>query len=196
MDQFNIKKPEKEFFRPRTSDDSKYRRIQKATFSEKLQNILPKTSTLCFHATTIWNTKNILESGYISAAADRGKNIIDTNSCAGKISVTTIDSLWFSVKQFADLSNFDYPAGCIFVLTPKDKEEFLAAKSQHLISNVYFDKESHRLQNIITTPENIERVRKWVQASPLNLNPDIVVDYEKYINNSKETYLKEKERGI
>lgn len=197
MDQFLIKKDASgKFERTSNPEDMRYRKIQKATFAEKLEKILPKETPLCFHGTPIWNAKEIISSGNISAEIDRkgaGEEVLDM---PGKISVSTIENLWFTVKQFADLANFKYPAGCIFVITPKDEKEFLSAKTHKIINNVDFAKEPERLQNIITTPENIEKVKGWLAESGLEIDENIVVDYEGYLKNTQKEFDKTDEKTL
>ena len=66
MDQFWIKKdPTNSFRRPENPEDIRYRKIKRMTFEDELKSALPKSCDLCFHGTTIWNTKAIIESGEI-----------------------------------------------------------------------------------------------------------------------------------
>ena len=191
MSQFRIKKdPTNQFRRPALPEDMRYRRIQKATFAEKMEKLLPKEKPLCFHGTPIWNAQEILRSGNISAEIDRkgaGKDILNMS---GTISVTTVADLWWTVKEFADLANFNYPAGCIFVLEPKNESEFNSAKQHKTIENVNLISDSKRLKNIITTPENLERVRGWISKSELNLDPKIVVDYDSFLKDCEKNFFK------
>lgn len=193
MDQFLIKKdPTGTFKRPQIDWDMKYRRIQKATFAEKLAKIFPKSTPLCFHGTTIWNTQEILQSGNISAEIDRKGNGENVLNMPGKISVTTIKDLWWTVKEFADLANFDYPAGCIFVLEAKSDKEFESAQNHKTIDNVDLFSHSARLKSIITTPENISRVKGWLKNSNVFVSPEIVVDYETFLKECERSFEKEK----
>ncbi len=194
MDQFLIKKdPTGTFKRPQNDWDMKYRRVQKATFAERLQKLLPKNYPNCFHGTTIWNTQEILNSGSLSAEIDRKGFSENVLNCPGVISVTTLEDLWWTVKEFADLSNFEYPAGCIFVLEPKDEREQISAKENKTIGNVNLLCESKRLKNIITTPENLERVRGWLEKSEINVDGEIVISYEDFLRISQKEFEKERE---
>lgn len=197
MDQFEIKKdPTNAFRHEPTKEDAKYRRVQKASFAEKIEKLLPKNYPLLFHGTTIWNAKEILSSANISAEIDRKDKSEDVLDMSGKISVTTVESLWWTVKEFADLANFNYPAGCIFVLLAKDKEEFEMAVSTKSIQNVDFGAEPERLKNIITTPENVSRVKEWLSQSDIVVESDIVVDYDEFLSIAQKEHEKEHERTL
>lgn len=189
MSQFRIKKDyTNSFQRPVNKDDLKYRRVQLATFESRLKDALPESCILCFHGTTIWNTQQILKSGIISAQIDRegaGEDVLDM---PGKISVSTLHNVWFTIKEFADLTNYKYPAGCIFVIAPKNDDEIKTSQNNNYISNVDFKCEPERLKAIITTPENINNVSQWVADSNLNIKPSIVIDYDNFINQVKEYY--------
>lgn len=182
MDQFWIKKdPTHSFCRPEIAEDVKYRKIKKVTFEDELKKVLSKDCNFCFHGTTIWNTKSIIDSGEISAQIDREGLGEETLNTPGQIYVSTLNNLWFTVKHYADLGNYKYPAGCIFVISPQSEEEFKSAKEHNLIANVNIKEQSDRIKAIITTPENITRVQNWINESKLHLNRDIVVDYEQAI---------------
>ena len=185
MSQFEIKQADKSFLRPSQDDDIRYRKITLITFEKRLKNVIGEDCTLCFHGTPIWNAKQIISSGNISSLIDRigpGEDVLPT---PGQISVSTINNIWFTIKYFADLYNYDYPAGCIFVIKPRDKQEIKSSMEDNLINNVYFDKHPERLVSIITTPENITTVKKWIKDSTLHINPEIVVDYDKFIELAK-----------
>lgn len=186
MDQFRIKKDKNnEFLRPVMIDDIRYRRIKRVQFEDQLKNALPRDCDLCFHGTTIWNTRDIIKSGIISARIDREGYDFDQVNIPNQISVTTINNVWFTIKQFADLDNYKYPAGCIFVISPLNLEEIISSRDKSLIGNVDFRSRPDRIKAIITTPENIERVREWIRTSDISLDPKIVVDYDESIDYLK-----------
>ncbi|MBQ9795914.1 MAG: hypothetical protein IJW36_03040 [Clostridia bacterium] len=182
MDQFNIKKDEtNKFLRPINAEDVRYRRIKRMKFEDELKNVLDENCELCFHGTTIWNTEKIISSGNISAEIDRFKEKEDALQTAGKIYVSTMQNLWFTVQHHADLLNFKYPAGCIFVISPTDEEEINSSRKNNLINNVDFIVNPNRLKAIITTPENIEMVKEWMHNSKIECDENIVMDYDAFI---------------
>jgi len=188
FDMYGNKKDDLTFKRPRNMEDVKYRKIVQVTFEKQLKEIVGEDCNLCFHGTPIWNAKEIIDSGKITAMIDRvgdGEYILPM---PGQISVSTINNLWFTIKYHADLFNYNYPAGCIFVIKPKNKNEIKSSKENNAISNIYFDKEPERLVAIITTPENIELVKSWISKSNLKISPDIVVDYNGFIRQASNNF--------
>ncbi|MBQ8522418.1 MAG: hypothetical protein IJ458_01995 [Clostridia bacterium] len=188
FDKYGFKKDDISFKRLASKDDIKYRKIVQVTFEKRLKEVLEKDCTLCFHGTPIWNAKEIIKSGNITSLIDRigpKENVIPN---PGKISVSTINNLWFTIKYHADLFNYDYPAGCVFVIQPKDEDEIKSSRENNEINNIYFDKQPERLKAIITTPENINLVRSWIDESNLKINNQIVVDYDEFIINIKNEY--------
>ena len=75
--------------------------------------------------------------------------------------------------------NYELPAGCIFVLHPKNEQEVESSECL-LIGNVNFKENPDRLFAIITTPENVELVKEWGRAS--NVDSNKVHDYENFKN--------------
>lgn len=181
-DKYGIKVNDNTFKRTPIKDEIRYRKIKRLTFEKDLQQVLPSDCELCFHGTPIWNTQKILQSGNISSMADKPSKDED------KIYVTTIEKVWFTIRHFADLGNYAYPAGCIFVLTPKDEEEIKSSREQNKINSVNFECECDRLKAIITTPENLKLVKQWVKQSGLNIDESIVVDYDEFLLWAKNYY--------
>ena len=192
FDEYGFKKNDISYKRPINKQDVRYRKIVQVTFEKRLKEVIPDDCTLCFHGTPIWNAKEIIQSGNISALVDRvgqGDNIIPN---PGKISVSTIHNVWFTIKNHADLWNYEYPAGCIFVVKPRDKEEIRSSTEENIINNIYFTQDPERLTAIITTPENIELVKKWLEESSLKINSNIVVDYDEFVRIMTDEYDKSK----
>lgn len=69
------------------------------------------------------------------------------------------------------------PAGCIFVVLPKDDNDRESGESL-LMGNVNFKEEPSRLYAIITTPENINMVSKWCKEN--NVDSGKVYDYDSF----------------
>lgn len=188
FDEYGNKKQDEKYRRESNNADIRYRKIVQVTFEKELKKALPEDCTLCFHGTPIWNAKEILQSGNISALIDRVGARENVLPMPGQISVSTINNLWFTIKYHADLFDYNYPAGCIFVITPKDEQEIKSSREENTINNIYFAKEPERLKAIITTPENIEIVKTWVADSKLNINCNIVMDYEHFIKYIQQEY--------
>ena len=137
-----------------------------------------------FFGTDIFGAKHILESGQISSGVDRLGHATSFDP-RGKISATNKDTVDTSVGTYMNLTaNFLYPAGCLFVVKPKDKTEYDQLSSTGwMIDNVDFKTNPDRLVAIVTTPENIERVNGWAQKS--NIDTAKVMNFEGFIKRCK-----------
>ncbi len=164
--------------RPKNPEDMLYRNRQYDEFSKKIGENLPDNIPLRFHGTSLCNVKNILSDGELSSSVDR-LGFETSYDVSNQVSVTTKKSIDVTIKGYADLLDFDMPAGCIFVLLPKDEEDAKAGDSL-LMRNVNFKNEPDRLYAIITTPENIEIVKEWCIAS--NIDQTKILDFDNFIN--------------
>lgn len=157
-----------EFLRPSDEKDMEYRLRQYDEFSKKMKDLIPENLPLRFHGCPIYTAKHIIESGEISSSVDR-LGVETSYDTEGQISVTTKDTLDTTIQGYTHLSENFLPAGCVFVLLPKDEQDAKAGDSM-LMGNVNFQQEPNRLYGIITTPENIERVSQWAKLSGIDLS--------------------------
>ena len=157
-----------EFLRPSNEKDMEYRLRQYDEFSKKMKDLVPEDLALRFHGCPIYTAKHIIESGEISSSVDR-LGVETSYDTEGQISVTTKDTLDTTIHGYTHLSENFLPAGCVFVLLPKDELDAKAGDSM-LMGNVNFKQEPNRLYGIITTPENIERVSQWAKVSGIDLS--------------------------
>lgn len=173
-------KEKQAFLREPTVNDYLYRMQQKLTFASKVARYARHKEMLCFHGTDILGAKRIIESGKISSGADR-PGYSTSFDPHGKISVTDKDTVGTSVEQYMNLTgSFSYPAGCLFVVKAKDKTEYDKLPSTGwMIDNVDFKDNPNRLAAIVTTPENIETVKKWAQKNHIDAGK--VMNFEKFI---------------
>lgn len=170
-----------ELIRPEKKEDVEYRKRQGDEFAKKIQRVVPDNLPLRFHGCTINTAKHILESGEISSSVDR-LGYETSYDIEGQISVTTKESIDVTIYSYAYLySELYLPAGCIFVLLPKDEEDEKAGESM-LMRNVDFKSEPNRLYGIITTPENLERIRIWGEKFQIDLRTKIY-DYDSFIKS-------------
>lgn len=163
---------EKDFLRPNKSQDIKERIEQGKTFAKKLRALLPIDISLRFHATSIANTEKILKSRMISSSAYRYGGYHASTDSETEISVTNLASLERSIAFHADLYAYQkcLPAGCVFILRTKNKED---AALQFV--------------GIITTQENITRVKKWMRE--YGYNEDFLYTYATFLEIVRETML-------
>ena len=63
------------------------------------------------------------------------------------------------------------------------------SQTKNIIKNVDFKLNPEMLKAIITTPENIERVKVWLKESGIKVESDIVMDYEEFLSLAKRRSL-------
>lgn len=166
---------ELEFLRPSSDEDVAYRTRVYDELPRAVRDHTPEGLPLRFHGSHIYTSRDILEAGGISSSADRIG--IDTSwDTAGHISVTVPDDISHTVHDFTDLNAINYctPAGCIFVMLPADQEDAELGASQAM-ANIDFSEDPNRLCGIMTSPENIARVREW--ASEAGIDPAKVSEF-------------------
>lgn len=176
--ELNLKK---DFIRPNTQDDISIRNKQLEEFSKNIINADPNNVlNLRIHATSIYYSKAIIDSGGIISSADRMNGFISSTNPKGEISVSSLENTQYSMNYFADMRAYkdSLPAGCVFVLTPKNQEEADMIKSRQM-QNVYFHKHPEQLYGIVTTSENILNVKQWMSDN--DLNPNLVYGFDEFV---------------
>ena len=166
------------YLRPANSDDITYReRILKDFAFWGTENI-PDDFQLIFHATTLANTERILNSGKVISGKDRW-TIHTSSDDSGEISISTKDSLFISLAGHMDLTAQEgcLPAGCLFVFHT-NKSEYKLAKKDQRVHNIYFRQKPEQLYAIVTSPENLKRVKWWMQKN--NFLAEKVCDFESF----------------
>lgn len=159
-----------EFLRPSSQEDIDYRLKQYSEFSKQVKSEVPDDLHLCFHGCPIYAAKHIIEDGEISSLVDRigSETSYDVSD---QVSVTTKNTIETTVQGYTGLTgNYNLPAGCIFVILPKDDNEIQTSETSMLIGNVSFKENPERLYSIITTPENIEKVTEWAEKASIDLS--------------------------
>lgn len=168
-----------EFLRPSSQEDMDYRLKQYSEFSKQVKSEVPDDLHLCFHGCPIYAAKHIIEDGEISSSVDRigSETSYDVSD---QVSVTTKNTIETTVQGYTGLiGNYNLPAGCIFVILPKDESEIKTSETSMLIGNVSFKENPERLYSIITTPENIERVTEWAEKANIDLSK--IHDFDGFI---------------
>lgn len=186
-----------EFSRPENEQDILYRQRQYDEFPDLIKRIVPDEIPLRFHGCPINVAQHILEDGEISSSVDR-LGVETSYDTEDQVSVTTKDTIETTVRGYAGLAgNYSMPAGCIFVVLPRDEIDAKAGDSM-LMSNVSFKENPERLVSVITSPENLERVSQWAQESGIDTSK--ICDYdgfknllEKYIEMTKNETKKKDE---
>jgi len=184
-----------EFLRPSSQEDMNYRLKQYNEFSEQVKSEVPDDLHLCFHGCPIYAAKQIIKDGEISSSVDRigSETSYDVSD---QVSVTTKNTIETTVQGYTGLTgNYNLPAGCIFVILPKDESEIKSSETSMLIGNVSFKENPERLYSIITTPENIERVTEWAEKANIDLSK--IHDFEGFIQEigKQKTQFSDQEIG-
>ena len=166
------------YLRPAFSEDISYRREIVEDFPCWAHEHIPDDLHLVFHATGIANAERILNSGRITSGKDRW-TIRTSGDGAGEISISTKDSLFISLAGHMDLVGQKYylPGGCLFVLQV-DEEKYKIAKDDAHIPNVQLRKKPDQLYAIVTTPENVDRVKWWMKKN--DFSPQKVCDFKSF----------------
>ena len=175
---------ELKFLRPADDKDIDYRTRQLCDFCKKVKETLPADSRLCFHGTRIQNVENIIKSGGLSSSVDR-LGYETSYDVEDQVSVTTRNTIETTIGGrlgggYAGLAEFEFPAGCVFVLLPKDENEVRSSQSSMLIGNVDFKSEPKRLVAIVTSPESKPMVEKWCRENSVESN---ILDYDGFIEH-------------
>lgn len=171
------------FIRPNSQQDIKYRDEQCETFANKLQMVLSPNFDLRFHGTPIYFAEQIIKSGIISSTADRYDGYIKSSDKTGEISVSDKETIGRTINYFSDMVAYQrsLPSGCIFALLPKDKDD--ATYGPSLMHSVDLRKNPGQLFGVFTTPENIERVKEWMNEA--EFNPNLVYTFEEFLKTVK-----------
>ncbi len=168
------------FLRPANDADIAYRQRQSNDFADKVSELVPDDLPLRFHGTPIYGAEKIIASGEIVSFQDR-LGVNSSQDDAVQIYITSKDSLYITSQGFADLTpNFNLPAGCIFVVTPKDLADEEAGRFMHM-SNVYFKDDPDRLVAVISTPENIPSLQTWLSQG--GLSPSKAIDFDGFVRD-------------
>lgn len=173
------RKLELKFVRPNSKQDIEYREKQCKSFVNNLQSVLDPNLDLRFHGTPIYFAEQIIKSGTISSTADRYDGYIKSTDMKGEISASNIETLGRTINYFSNMTSYQrcLPAGCIFALLPKDKED--ATYGEDVMHSVDFIKNPKQLFGVFTTPENIEQVKTWMNES--GFNPNSVYTFEEFL---------------
>jgi len=179
-----------QFIRPNTSRDISYREKQISRFAQSIQNILPASKHLVFHGTPIYNAVKIIQSGQIISGRDLW-GFATSGDPAGQFSVTTKSNIRDTILGHSDLNAFIgfLPAGVIFVIHAKDEQEYTMAQRKGHIFNINFYNNPQRIHSLITTPENIDRVRMWLKQNQYRYP---VFDYNDFITSTQKENMPSK----
>jgi hypothetical protein len=149
---------------PKNDKDKVYRRNVGEKFATIIKQTIPDNFPIVFHGTGyIGTVKQIIKSGGLFTPEEKGES---PTSFAMLIDVTYKNNIKTSL-QFADTTEPYMPYGALFAFSPQDNEidhVISTGESGEVlngVNGVNFRNNPDRLYAIITTPENIDRVKKW-----------------------------------
>ena len=162
---FESLKYKKEYMRENNIDDLKERDTIRKTYAKLIKEMIPDGTPIVFHGVSnIGVVEEILKSGGLLSCEEQG---ISNRSFASDIDVCYKDNIRVSL-EFADSSSNEYmPYGAVIAFRPLDTEIDRVIRTKDStevlggVSSVNFRDEPDRLYGIITTKENLTRIKKW-----------------------------------
>jgi len=171
----NVINTELKYLRPRNIEDMEYRQRQYNNFSNFITKNIPNDLPLRFHGSPLHASKEIILSGELSSYGDR-IGVEMSYDTPNIVYVNTKDNIFNTVRNFCNLTyDYDTPAGCLFVVTPKDEQDEISGHNQTMES-IYFKNNPDRLVAVVSTPENVSNLKGWMKES--NLPEEKVFDYD------------------
>ena len=164
------------------AEDIEYRQDIMGQFVREVEENIPQELHLCFHGCPIYTAKEIIRDKMISSSVDR----IGTETSydlSDQVSVTTKDTIITTLDGYCDVHalNYTIPCGVVFVINPKNEKEIESSKSM-LITTVDF-RDENRLEAILSTPENMDRLREWCREA--NLDSNYVITFDEFVKKYK-----------
>ena len=180
-------KSQLKIFRPPTQEDINYRENVRQNFSREVRSVLPKDCPVCFHGTRYGNIESILKSGGLASSVDR-LGYSTSYDVEDQVSVTVVNTLETTINGYTGLNSYEEPAGCVFLVLPKDEAEYKSSRSSMIIGNVDFRKEPERLVGILSTPENVEQIKSWCEKYDIACNPNNICTFGNFLERVKQKY--------
>ena len=182
---------ELQFARPETAVDIEERRRILKTYANTIRNTVTDEHPLWFHGVkNLASLEKILASGHLGYLEDEESKSLTT---PGTVDVTSKYSIDTTIEGFTGLSSNYLPAGCIFVLFPKDADEVQKTQkfdSEQSIETVDFHKNPDRVYSIISTTENLSYISNLVNKYGLNENK--VHSFDSFIEKYKADFKEHK----
>lgn len=156
-----------EFLRPSSEEDRAYRLKVMKELPKRILESTPPDLPLRFHGAPIYTSREIIASKGLSSSVDR-LGVETSYDVSDQVSVTMSDTIKVTLDSYTGLAGeHEVPAGCVFVLLPKSEEDSRSGVHM-LMGNVDFEEHPNRLFAVMTSGENVERVRQWAQDSGLD----------------------------
>lgn len=167
------------FIRENQDADIGYRNQLVGSFAKQVKSLLPENSVLRFHGTSIFFAEEILKSGKISSLAERFDGYIKSTDATAKISVSDVNGLARTVNYFMDANSYlrCMPCGCLFVLDGEGQA--LEQDARDVMDSVDFNKDPEKLVAVISSPENVEKIKGWLDDAGLAL--ELACTFEDFV---------------
>ncbi len=162
-----------EFARVPTVEDVEYRMRMRKNFAGQVREAVPDDLHPVFHGSNnLGIVRQIIRTQGLKTPDQRGESM---TSFANQVDVTTKADIQTSC-DFAESNSYWMPYGAIFAFLPKPEEEAavredeIAGSSEVFggVDGVDFKEQPERLLGIITTPENLNKLRGWCDEAGLD----------------------------
>lgn len=177
--------------RPHNEEDLQERENIRNNYAKMVNEVIPDSEPVVFHGNNnIEVVEQIIKSGGLLTPEQRG---VDFKSFATQIDVTSKTNIRVSL-EFADSSiNSFMPYGALFVFLPKENEyenDLNTGESSEVfggVDGINFKTESDRFIGIITTEENLGRLKKCCDENGIDSNK--IFSHEQFIEFCKSKFM-------
>lgn len=162
-----------EFARVPMVEDVEYRMRMRKDFAGQVREAVPDDLHPVFHGSNnLGIVRQIIQTRGLKTPDQRGESM---TSFANQIDVTTKADIQTSC-DFAEFNSYWMPYGAIFAFLPKLEEEAIVREDEIAgssevfggVDGVDFKEQPERLLGIITTPENVSKLRGWCDEAGLD----------------------------
>lgn len=177
----NINKYYIEFMRMPIEEDMLLRKKILEEYHDEIRKTISSELAIVFHGTSnIGIVREIIKSHGLTNPIERGE---DFSSFASAIDVTSKSDIRVTC-EFAEPNYPWLPYGAIFAFLAKAEEEDKVINTNGSevyggVDSVDFFKEPDRLVAIISTDENIDKIKQWCES--YDLNKDKVFTHDEFL---------------
>jgi hypothetical protein len=177
--------------RPHVEEDLQERENIRNNYAKIVNEVIPDSEPIVFHGNNnIEVVEQIIKSGGLFTPEQRD---VDFKSFATQIDVTSKTNIRVSL-EFADSGINSYmPYGALFVFLPRENEYenvLNTGESSEVfggVDGIDFKTEPNRFIGIITTKENLERLKKCCKENSIDSNK--IFSHEQFIEFCKNKFI-------
>lgn len=178
---------------PIQADMDERKRLQ-INYAETIKQTIQNDVPVFFHGVrSCGSVQFIIESGHLGYTCEQKSSSF---TASGKFDASTVSCCYETIDGYIGLGNNKHlPAGCMFVILPKDDKEQKRAREPNIIGveTLYFNKEPERILAIASTNENIEYLRSLLKSN--GYSQELACSFDEFPNIYKE-YVKKRENAI